>query len=57
MHVELIHWQLRRDPRFDSLSGEYKEKDFVKGYQFLRDLRQRDIQALETGLILCSFIS
>uniref|UniRef100_A0A3B5M4D6 rRNA biogenesis protein RRP36 n=1 Tax=Xiphophorus couchianus TaxID=32473 RepID=A0A3B5M4D6_9TELE len=32
----------RRDPRFDSLSGEYKPEIFEKTYKFINDIKHRE---------------
>ena len=33
---------MRRDPRFDDLSGEYNDTIFQKTYGFLADVKQRE---------------
>lgn len=36
-----------RDPRFDDLSGEYNEKEFEKGYAFLKEIEAEDERNLK----------
>lgn len=38
--------QVPRDPRFDSLSGEYKPEVFEKTYGFLNDLRKNEKEVM-----------
>ncbi|XP_063774806.1 ribosomal RNA processing protein 36 homolog isoform X2 [Pseudophryne corroboree] len=41
---------MRRDPRFDDLSGAYKEDVFEKTYSFLNDIKKREKQVVEKKL-------
>ncbi|XP_060559856.1 uncharacterized protein LOC132719915 [Ruditapes philippinarum] len=34
--------KVRRDPRFDDLSGEFQDKHFMKNYAFLDDVKQKE---------------
>uniref|UniRef100_A0A3Q2D8R8 rRNA biogenesis protein RRP36 n=1 Tax=Cyprinodon variegatus TaxID=28743 RepID=A0A3Q2D8R8_CYPVA len=44
----------RRDPRFDSLSGEYKPEIFEKTYKFINDLKHREKEVRKPkGLLSC----
>ncbi|XP_070577301.1 ribosomal RNA processing protein 36 homolog isoform X2 [Ptychodera flava] len=45
--VVTVQKQVRRDPRFDDLSGEYKEELFDKGYSFVADIRKREKRKVE----------
>jgi len=40
----VIHTQpkVRRDPRFDSLSGEFHETEFRKVYNFLDEIKEKE---------------
>ncbi|KAM4749977.1 ribosomal RNA processing protein 36 homolog [Anableps anableps] len=40
----------RRDPRFDSLSGEYKPEIFEKTYKFIDDLKHREKEIIKKQL-------
>ncbi|XP_043969232.1 ribosomal RNA processing protein 36 homolog [Gambusia affinis] len=40
----------RRDPRFDSLSGEYKPEIFEKTYKFINDLKHREKEVIKKQL-------
>ncbi|KAM4594519.1 ribosomal RNA processing protein 36 homolog [Fundulus diaphanus] len=40
----------RRDPRFDSLSGEYKPIIFEKTYKFINDLKHREKEIIKKQL-------
>ncbi|XP_015260149.1 PREDICTED: ribosomal RNA processing protein 36 homolog [Cyprinodon variegatus] len=40
----------RRDPRFDSLSGEYKPEIFEKTYKFINDLKHREKEMIKKQL-------
>ncbi|XP_014912752.1 ribosomal RNA processing protein 36 homolog [Poecilia latipinna] len=40
----------RRDPRFDSLSGEYKPEIFEKTYKFITDLKHKEKEVIEKQL-------
>ena len=33
---------MQRDPRFDDLSGDYKEEYFERNYSFLKDIKSRE---------------
>ena len=33
---------MKRDPRFDDLSGEFDEAKFKKSYKFLDDIKDRE---------------
>ncbi|KAF7990826.1 hypothetical protein HCN44_000631 [Aphidius gifuensis] len=39
-----------RDPRFDSLCGEFNEKAFKNAYSFLNDIKQKDVEKLKKEL-------
>ncbi|XP_014205890.1 ribosomal RNA processing protein 36 homolog [Copidosoma floridanum] len=39
-----------RDPRFDSLCGEFNEKAFKNSYQFLHEYRKNDLEQLKKQL-------
>ncbi|XP_014261870.1 ribosomal RNA processing protein 36 homolog [Cimex lectularius] len=39
-----------RDPRFDSLCGEFNQADFKESYSFLKDVKQKEEQALKSQL-------
>ncbi|XP_008417797.1 ribosomal RNA processing protein 36 homolog [Poecilia reticulata] len=40
----------RRDPRFDSLSGEYKPEIFEKTYKFITDLKHKEKEVIKKQL-------
>uniref|UniRef100_A0A3B5PNY2 rRNA biogenesis protein RRP36 n=1 Tax=Xiphophorus maculatus TaxID=8083 RepID=A0A3B5PNY2_XIPMA len=40
----------RRDPRFDSLSGEYKPEIFEKTYKFINDIKHREKEVIKKQL-------
>ncbi|OCT77439.1 ribosomal RNA processing protein 36 homolog [Xenopus laevis] len=42
--------QMRRDPRFDDLSGEYKPEVFEKTYKFLGDVKKREKEMVQKKL-------
>ncbi|KAM4611246.1 ribosomal RNA processing protein 36 homolog [Discoglossus pictus] len=42
--------EMRRDPRFDDLSGEYKPEVFEKTYKFLDDVKKREKEAVQKKL-------
>ena len=35
---------MARDPRFDDLSGDFREETFDKNYEFLSDIKEREKQ-------------
>ena len=37
-----MYLQVRRDPRFDDLSGEFNETIYRSTYSFLGDVRERE---------------
>ena len=39
----LLSWQVRRDPRFDDLSGQYNEAAFNSNYSFMEGVRRREL--------------
>ncbi|XP_026734250.1 ribosomal RNA processing protein 36 homolog [Trichoplusia ni] len=39
-----------RDPRFDPLCGEFDKKQFSENYNFLSDIRMKDIKAIRAEL-------
>ncbi|XP_072930126.1 ribosomal RNA processing protein 36 homolog [Epargyreus clarus] len=39
-----------RDPRFDPLCGEFDKKEFAANYNFLSDIRMKDIKAIRAEL-------
>uniref|UniRef100_A0A1E1WLV3 rRNA biogenesis protein RRP36 n=1 Tax=Pectinophora gossypiella TaxID=13191 RepID=A0A1E1WLV3_PECGO len=39
-----------RDPRFDPLCGEFNKKEFSDNYNFLSDIRMKDIKAIRAEL-------
>jgi ribosomal RNA-processing protein 36 len=41
---------MRRDPRFDSLSGNFNEELFNKSYSFLDDLKQGEMKEMRKEL-------
>ncbi|XP_071506392.1 ribosomal RNA processing protein 36 homolog [Diadema antillarum] len=41
---------MSRDPRFDDLSGKFREKLFDKNYKFIEDIREREKQELEKAV-------
>ncbi|XP_053568760.1 ribosomal RNA processing protein 36 homolog [Bombina bombina] len=45
--VVLSKKQMRRDPRFDDLSGEYKPEVFEKTYTFLEDVKKREKEVVQ----------
>ncbi|XP_053169315.1 ribosomal RNA processing protein 36 homolog [Hemicordylus capensis] len=45
-----VRKKVPRDPRFDSLSGEYKPEVFEKTYGFLNDLRKKEKEAVQKQL-------
>ncbi|KZC06497.1 PREDICTED: ribosomal RNA processing protein 36 homolog [Dufourea novaeangliae] len=49
---EIIHAKknIPRDPRFDSLCGTFKEKEFKKAYGFLSDVKENDVKKLKKEL-------
>lgn len=42
---------IRRDPRFDDLSGEFKQELFHKTYGFLEEIRKKEKEVLEKKLL------
>jgi len=42
--------QVRRDPRFDSLSGEFHETEFRKAYNFLDEIKEKEAKQLQSEL-------
>jgi len=44
--VVSVKQKVRRDPRFDDLSGTYQETHFTQAYQFILDVKQREKQKL-----------
>ncbi|XP_076666945.1 ribosomal RNA processing protein 36 homolog [Andrena cerasifolii] len=48
--VVQVKKHLPRDPRFDSLCGTFKPKEFKKAYGFLSDMKQNDLKALKKKL-------
>ncbi|KAE8600091.1 hypothetical protein XENTR_v10013064 [Xenopus tropicalis] len=42
--------QMRRDPRFDDLSGEYKAEVFEKTYKFLGDIKKQEKDMVQKRL-------
>nr|XP_006818700.1 PREDICTED: ribosomal RNA processing protein 36 homolog isoform X2 [Saccoglossus kowalevskii] len=42
--------QVQRDPRFDDLSGQYKEEVFNKRYDFLKDIKMGEKKLVEKKL-------
>ncbi|CAI9555534.1 unnamed protein product [Staurois parvus] len=41
---------MRRDPRFDDLSGEFKPEVFLNTYKFLDDLKKKEKEVVQTKL-------
>lgn len=39
-----------RDPRFDSLCGEYDDKTFKSNYRFLKEVKKKELEELESQL-------
>lgn len=42
--------KVRRDPRFDDLSGEYSDQHFNRNYAFLSDIKAREKQLIQKKL-------
>ncbi|XP_053919358.1 ribosomal RNA processing protein 36 homolog isoform X2 [Cuculus canorus] len=45
--------KVRRDPRFDDLSGEYKPEIFMKTYSFLDGIKQKEKEMVQKQLKKC----
>ncbi|NXU52237.1 RRP36 protein, partial [Turnix velox] len=45
--------KVRRDPRFDDLSGEYNPEIFMKTYSFLDDIKKREKEMVQKQLKKC----
>lgn len=43
--------KLSRDPRFDDLSGEFKEDLFKKAYSFLDDVKEREKEKIQKKMV------
>ncbi|XP_045170155.2 uncharacterized protein LOC123532674 [Mercenaria mercenaria] len=41
-HATVAKEKVRRDPRFDDLSGEFQDKHFMKNYSFLNDVKSKE---------------
>ncbi|XP_037963644.2 ribosomal RNA processing protein 36 homolog [Plutella xylostella] len=48
--TKIVHKKEVRDPRFDSLCGEFDKKQFSQDYSFLSDLRLNDIKSIRAEL-------
>ncbi|CAL8334175.1 unnamed protein product [Lota lota] len=48
--VVAVKKSVRRDPRFDDLSGEYKPEIFEKTYRFINDIRSSEKEAVKKML-------
>lgn len=46
--VVAVKKSVRRDPRFDDLSGEYKPEIFEKTYRFINDIRSSEKEEVKT---------
>ena len=46
---------MRRDPRFDDLSGEYKPEIFEKTYRFINDIRSSEKEVCEDATSASQF--
>ena len=45
--------KVKRDPRFDDLSGQYEEEHFRKNYSFLSDIKENEKQvSLTTDFVI-----
>lgn len=42
-----------RDPRFDDLSGSFKEETFEKNYSFIKDIKKRERESVQKALRNC----
>ena len=51
--VFLYLFQVLRDPRFDDLSGEYKEEYFDRNYSFLQDVKAKEKEVRFLIITLC----
>ncbi|XP_030855391.1 ribosomal RNA processing protein 36 homolog isoform X2 [Strongylocentrotus purpuratus] len=49
-NVVEVKKQMARDPRFDDLSGDFREETFDKNYEFLSDIKEREKQELEKSM-------
>ncbi|XP_041469665.1 ribosomal RNA processing protein 36 homolog [Lytechinus variegatus] len=49
-NVVEVKKQMARDPRFDDLSGDFREETFEKNYQFLSDIKEREKGELEKSM-------
>uniref|UniRef100_A0A8B9Z4E1 rRNA biogenesis protein RRP36 n=1 Tax=Buteo japonicus TaxID=224669 RepID=A0A8B9Z4E1_9AVES len=45
--------QVRRDPRFDDLSGEYKPEIFMRTYSFLDNIKKQEKEMIQKQLKKC----
>ncbi|XP_053614058.1 ribosomal RNA processing protein 36 homolog [Plodia interpunctella] len=50
LDVPKVKKQEVRDPRFDPLCGEFDKKQFSENYNFLSDMRMKDIKAIRAEL-------
>ncbi|KAL4237417.1 rRNA biogenesis protein rrp36 [Mactra antiquata] len=41
---------VRRDPRFDDLSGEYREEHFLKDYSFINDIKDKERELIQAKM-------
>ncbi|XP_052769087.1 ribosomal RNA processing protein 36 homolog isoform X2 [Mya arenaria] len=49
-HHDVPKEKVRRDPRFDDLSGEFKDEHFQRNFSFLSDVKAREKQLVQKKL-------